>query len=41
MSIAIANRLSKTEDGLEGIKGIGRRKTVDYWRAVLKMVNGK
>jgi len=41
MSIAIANRLPKTEDELEEIKGIGRRKIEDYGRAVLRMVREK
>ena len=41
MSIAITNRLPKTEDELAEIKGIGRRKIEDYGRAVLRMVREK
>jgi ATP-dependent DNA helicase RecQ len=36
--IGIANRLPKTEEELEEIKGIGRRKIEDYGKAVLRMV---
>ena len=36
--VGIANRLPKTEDELEEIKGIGRRKIEDYGKAVLRMV---
>jgi ATP-dependent DNA helicase RecQ len=35
--ICIANRLPKTEEELEEIKGIGRRKIEDYGKAVLRM----
>ena len=41
MSIAIANRLPKTEEELEEIKGIGRWKIEDYGKAVLKMIREK
>ncbi|MEA2033274.1 MAG: ATP-dependent DNA helicase RecQ [Euryarchaeota archaeon] len=36
--IGIANRLPKTEEELEEIKGIGKRKIEDYGKAVLRMV---
>jgi superfamily II DNA helicase RecQ len=36
--IGIANRLPKTEEELEEIKGIGRKKIEDYGKAVLRMV---
>jgi ATP-dependent DNA helicase RecQ len=36
--VGIANRLPKTEEELEEIKGIGRRKIEDYGKAVLRLV---
>ncbi len=38
--IGIANRLPKTKEELEGIKGVGRRRIEDYGEEILRIVNG-
>ncbi len=37
----IANRLPRTKEELEGIKGVGRRKIEDYGEEILRIVNGR